>query len=432
MNKDSSFALSTDNQHIWHPFDAIDVPENILVTHAKGIYLYTHTQQKIIDAIGSWWVNIHGHSHPELVEALTSQIKELDHVIFSGFTHLPAVNFTDLLLKTLDKNIYNKVFYSDNGSTSTEVALKMAIQYWHNLNRPRYKILALEGAYHGDTFGAMAAGDRSKFNEPFFPFLFEVDYLPFPNSDNEIQVIELAKNKLYYKEYAAFICEPLVQGAAGMRMYNPSFLQKIWEICNQTSTITIADEVFTGFYRTGKFLASDHVNSLRPDIICLSKAITGGLLPLGATVCKNYIFEAFQSKDVYKTFFHGHSYTGNPLALALAYKSLEILLNQETQNNIEMICMAHNKFCLELNNKYNHIHTRLLGTILAIEIKDKSVGYFSNLKEEIYNYFLNKNILLRPLGNVIYFLPMYIFSIEQLKYVYLEIENYIISKTYNE
>lgn len=414
----------TDKSYIWHPFDAISTPENIHIQKAEGIYLYTPEGRKIVDAIGSWWVNLHGHCHPKLVKVLQAQAEQLEHVIFSGFTHSPALEFADKFMEA-SHQVYSKIFFSDNGSTATEVALKMAFQYWHNKGVPKTKVLALEGAYHGDTFGAMAAGERSKFNEPFFPYLFEVDFISVVDIADKDALLATVAQKLSTGTYASFIFEPLVQGAAGMRMYEASLLDQLLQLCQQHQVITIADEVFTGFYRTGKLLASHHLNN-SPDIVCLSKGITGGFMPLGATLCKAFIHEAFISNDVYKTFFHGHSYTGNPLALALATASLELLLESQTQHNIVQITQLQAAFAQQLKSKYAHIKCQTLGTILSLEILDtKSKGYFSELKEEIYHYFLEHNILLRPLGNVIYFLPMYCFTNSEISSIHDAIDSFL-------
>lgn len=413
-----------DKAYIWHPFDAIDTPENIAIEQAEGIYLYTPEGRSIIDAIGSWWVNLHGHCHPKLVKALQEQVQNLEHVIFSGFTHKPATDFAQRLMEATQHN-YSKIFFSDNGSTATEVALKMAFQYWHNRGLVKTKVLALEGAYHGDTFGAMSAGERSKFNEPFFPFLFEVEFINVIDISNVESFLQDVSQKLSSGQYASFIFEPLVQGAAGMRIYDAKLLDQLLSICKQYEVITIADEVFTGFYRTGKLLASNHLQK-NPDIVCLSKGITGGFMPLGATLCKSFIYEAFQSDDVYKTFFHGHSYTGNPLALALANASLELLLEPNTQQQIQALTQQQAGFSLKLSQKHAHIRCATLGTILSIEIVNTvSKGYFSSLKEQIYHYFLERDILLRPLGNVIYFLPMYCFTTSEMALVHDAIDQFL-------
>lgn len=418
-----------DSTYIWHPFDAINTPENIVIEHAEGIYLYTPEGRKIIDAIGSWWVNLHGHCHPKLVKALQQQVEKLEHVIFSGFTHKPATDFAKLFMEATG-HTYAKIFFSDNGSTATEVALKMAFQYWHNRGQRKTKVLALEGAYHGDTFGAMAAGERSKFNEPFFPFLFDVEFIDIVGTHDQDALIQDLSQRLSSGHYASFIFEPLVQGAAGMRIYDAAMLDRILALCTQYKIITIADEVFTGFYRTGKLLASQHLKH-SPDIVCLSKGITGGFMPLGATLCKSFVYEAFQSNDVYKTFFHGHSYTGNPLALALANASLALLQEPNTQAQIHAIAQQQAAFSQWLSQKHEHIRTDTIGTILCVEIIDTaSKGYFSNLKEHIYHYFLSRNILLRPLGNVIYFLPMYCFTAADMALVHNAIDGFLSEKPY--
>lgn len=419
----NSLDKNIDHKHIWHPFDAIDTPENLFITHAQGIYLHTDDGRKIIDAIGSWWVNLHGHCHPTLVAALKEQANQLEHVIFSGFTHQPAIDFTREFLKATQYP-YDKIFFSDNGSTATEVAIKMAFQYWYNQGKARTKLLAFEGAYHGDTFGAMAAGDRSSFNKPFFPFLFEVTFIPLPSDETIEMLLSKLETQFATEEFAGFIFEPLIQGAAGMRIYKAKHLERIIQLCQKYQVITIADEVFTGFYRTGKLLATEHMHTA-PDIVCLSKGITGGFMPLGATVCKEYIYSAFASTDVYKTFFHGHSYTGNPLALALAYASLKLLLEHNTQIQIQKISTLQANFSAQLLQKHKHIRCNSLGTILSIEIISSDQGYFSNLKETIYHHFLSRGILLRPLGNILYFLPMYCFTETEIRSVHASIDSFL-------
>jgi len=267
-----------DKKNIWHPFTPlVDAPEPILIESADGIYLNTADGRKIIDAISSWWVNIHGHAHPVIAKAAADQAAKLEHVIFAGFTHEPAIKLSENLMSILPIG-FSKIFFSDNGSTAVEVALKMGIQYWHNQGISKTKIVALEGAYHGDTFGSMSVGDRGIFSKPFSPFLFNVQFIDFPNSNNELEVLTQFNRALKEGDVGIFIYEPLVQGASGMRMYNPEILDKLIQIAKANNVICIADEVFTGFGRTGKMLASDHLLH-KPDLIALSKGLTGGTLP---------------------------------------------------------------------------------------------------------------------------------------------------------
>jgi adenosylmethionine-8-amino-7-oxononanoate aminotransferase len=414
--------LSIDQKHVWHPFDLVSIEQNILIESAKGVYLYTPEGREILDAIGSWWVNIHGHSNAYIAEKVTNQLLTLEHVIFAGFTHKPAIQLVENLLSILPSN-QQKVFFSDNGSTSTEVAIKMAFQFWFNKGENKPKIIAIEGAYHGDTFGAMSVGGRSKFNEPFAPYLFDVEFIDFPNGENhDSKTITQFQQLAETNQIAAFIYEPLIQGAAGMRMYSAETLNKLLQIAKKHQIICIADEVMTGFGRTGKLFASLHCET-PPDIMCLSKGITGGTMAMGVTTCTNSIYETFVSDDIYKIFFHGHSYTGNPLACAAANASFDLLISDTCTENISRISDAHIEFCKKIITKSWIKNARCLGTVLAIEFKtDSETSYFNNLRDKLYQYFLSKDILLRPLGNIIYLIPPYIINDQELKRVYSAIE----------
>lgn len=406
-----------DKAHVWHPFDLIKLEANVLIESGKGAWVYDHAGKAYLDAISSWWVNLHGHAHPELVEVLHKQAALLEHVIFAGFTHKPAIELASKLLPLIGQN-HTRAFFSDNGSTAVEVAVKMAFQYWYNLKQQKTKIIAIEGAYHGDTFGAMSVGGKSPFNAPFAPFLFDVNYIPFPESEATVAKF---KALALQNDVAAFIYEPLIQGSAGMRMYTPGTLDQLLSIAKEHQIICIADEVMTGFGRTGKLLASHYCENA-PDIICLSKGITGGFMPLGLTTTTEEIHQAFVSEDVYKVFFHGHSYTGNPLACALACKSLELLVSESCQTQIAMITMSHQAF-IQRNAASKHTF-RTRGTILAIELHTgEQTSYFSNIRDRLYFYFLEKGIILRPLGNIIYILPPYCITEAELKLVYSAIED---------
>ncbi len=408
---------SKDFEHVWHPYDTLKLPEQILIKSAEGIFLKTDDGREIIDAISSWWVNLHGHGNPTIADAIAAQARSLEHVIFAGFTHEPAINLADQILEEL-KCGHTKAFFSDNGSTAVEVALKMALQFWFNKGKNRTKIIAIEGAYHGDTFGAMSVGGRTKFNQPFEQFLFDVAYIPLPDQENFDEVVSNFTNLVASNDIAAFIYEPLVQGASGMRMYAPQHLDILISLAHKNDVLCIADEVMTGFYRTGKFVASQYCDN-KPDIICLSKGITGGFMPLGLTTCLPNIYDAFVSDDPYKVFFHGHSYTGNPLACAAALASLSLLRLPDCLVNIQMIANEHDKFAKVIQAKFPNHKIRHIGTILAIEIiTNTPTSYFNELKEKLYFNFLKKNILLRPLGNVLYILPMYCITEQQLRIIY--------------
>jgi len=432
--------LTKDQQYIWHPFTPLvgSLPP-LPIVRAEGMYLYTEDGRAILDAIASWWVNLHGHCHPAIAEAIYRQAQTLEHIIFAGFTHQPAIELAEKLLRLLPKN-QSKVFFSDDGSTACEVALKMALQYWHNKGIKKNKIIALQGAYHGDTFGAMSVGDRNPFNAPFAEKLFEVEFLPFPEcyqvaccaGSRNMQkckrvklCIEKMQELAQTGEVAAFIYEPLVQGAAGMRMYSVEILEKLLQIAKENEIICIADEVMTGFGRTGKLFASEYA-TIPPDIVCLSKGITGGVMPLGVTTCTEEIIEAFRSDDKAKTFYHGHSFTANPLACAAALASMQILLQKETLNAIARIGEKHIEFETLIRNHKSLRNVRTLGTIIALELQTQQASsYFNEIGKSVYQYFLDRNILLRPLGNILYVMPPYCISNSELDLIYQEIEVFL-------
>ncbi len=414
-----------DKENIWHPFTPLSgAPEPLLISRAEGIYLYTADGRKILDAISSWWVNLHGHAHPKIAKAVAEQASKLEHVIFAGFTHEPAIKLSENLLRILPPN-FSKIFFSDNGSTAVEVALKMAMQYWHNRGVTRKKIVAIEGAYHGDTFGSMSVGDRNIFTTPFSPYLFDVEFIAFPEKGKEGDVLNQFKNIADQGNVAAFIYEPLIQAAAGMRIYSSELLNAILKYAKDKEIICIADEVFTGFGRTGKLLASDHLTN-KPDLIALSKGLTGGALPLGVTGVSAKITSAFQSDDFTKTFFHGHSYTANPIACAAANASFELLVQPDCQQNISKIAGLHKEFIKELSNNERVKEARSLGTILAVELKTNEQSTYTNeLRKKIYTYFLDRNILLRPLGNTFYIVAPYCITQEELKHIYTTIRKFL-------
>lgn len=403
---------------IWHPFTQMQTaPLPIPIVRGEGSLLFDADGRAYLDMISSWWVNLHGHAHPHIAERVSQQLRTLEHVIFAGFTHEPAVDLAERLVAILPDN-QRRVFYSDNGSTAVEVALKMAFQYWHNIGQPRRRVVALEGAYHGDTFGAMSVGGRSAFSAPFAPFLFDVDYLPVPVPGQEDAVLAQAET-LFANDVAAFIAEPLVQGAGGMVMYEPEVLNELIKLARQHGALVIADEVMTGFGRTGKLFASHHLTQ-KPDLMCLSKGLTGGTMALGVTTCTAPIYDAFLSNDKAKTLFHGHSFTANPLACAAALASMDLLLRVETQADIERISTHHRGFAERLRQYETVENVRQLGTILAFDltVSGENSSYFSSIRDVAYNFLLDRGILMRPLGNVLYFLPPYCTTNEQLDEAY--------------
>jgi len=416
--------LERDKKVIWHPFSPLKGGFPTLpVKKAKGVYLELEDGTKILDAISSWWVNMYGHGEQELADAFQEQFSKIDHIIFSGFTHEPAIQLAENLIANI-KGDFDKAFFSDDGSTSVEVALKIAIQYHHNLGKPKKKVISLDGAYHGDTFGAMSLAGKSDFFSAFNSFFFEVEQIPLPTKQNEKEVVLQFQALCKTGEIAVFIFEPLLQGSAGMRAYSAKTLDQLIGIAKANGVLTIADEVMTGFGRTGKLVAMEYCENT-VDLMCLSKGITGGILPLGLTLINEKVVSAFDSEDIKKTFYHGHSYTANPLTCAIAVKSLEIFLRDKTQNQIQLINRCHLDFQKEIIGHKKLERVDVLGTVIAIEIKQQNTSYFNDLKFKIYNYFLERNILLRPLGNVIYIFPPYVITKEELTSIYTSIESFI-------
>ncbi len=410
--------LDIDKKLIWHPFTSLmSDAEPLLIQSAEGIYLTTDDGRKIIDAVSSWWVNLHGHSNPVIAKAIAEQALKLEHVIFAGFTHEPAITLAKNLISILPNN-QTKIFFSDNGSTAVEVGLKMAYQYWYNKGVKGKKIVAIEGSYHGDTVGSMSVGERNIFTDAFAPLLFDVAFIDFPSTDKEDEVVEQFKNIIQKQDVGVFIFEPLVQGAAGMRMYSPAVLDRLIQVAQEHDIICVADEVFTGFGRTGKLFASHYLKH-QPDIMAVSKGITGGTMALGVTSCSDKIVKAFQSAEIIKTFFHGHSYTANPIACAAANASFTLLMSEDCQQNINRISTQHEQFKHKIKNHKAVKEVRNIGTIIAIELESKDgTSYFNDIRKKIYPYFLERNILLRPLGNVIYVVPPYVIEEKELNEVY--------------
>ncbi|WP_426278239.1 adenosylmethionine--8-amino-7-oxononanoate transaminase [Chryseobacterium sp. S-02] len=411
----------------WHPYTQMKTAKDAIpIVKGKGVYLFDENGKQYIDAVSSWWVTLHGHAHPYIAQKVSEQLYALEQVIFAGFTHEPAIQLSENLLKLLPDN-QEKVFYSDNGSTAVEVALKMCIQFAYNQGKEKTKILAFKDAYHGDTFGAMSVSGRSVWTKPFGEMLFDVIFIDTPTSDNleslQFQIKNIAG------EIVCFIYEPLVQGAAGMLMHNPEDLSELMKFCKEQNILLIQDEVFTGFGRTGKLFAADYLTE-QPDIMCFSKGLTGGTMPMGITTSSNEIFNAFLSEDKYKTLFHGHSFTANPLACTAALASMEILLSKETQQNINLITKKHKKFSQVLQQNPQVENVRQTGTILAWDLKTKhGTSYFNTIGKFFYNEFLNKGIIMRPLGNVMYLVPPYCITSEELDYIYQTIVQVVETKT---
>lgn len=416
----TSSLIEKDRACVWHPFTQMQTAcPPIPIARAKGAYLYTEEGNSYLDAISSWWVNLHGHAHPYIVEKIKEQAEILEHVIFADFTHAPAVELASRLLSILPGTM-SKVFYSDNGSTAVEVALKIALQHWHNRNIPKTKIICFKNSYHGDTFGAMSAAGRNEFNRPFWKHLFDVESIDPPLKGQEEKSLNQLKELLNKGDIACFIFEPLVLGSGGMVIYPPDGLSRLIQCCRQHGVLTIADEVMTGFGRTGTLFASEQVSE-KPDLICLSKGLTGGFLPLGVTVCMQDIYDAFLGDHLHQAFLHGHSYTANPLACSSALASLDLLLEDACHAQREMIAECHKKFCRQWQSHPKLKRCESLGTILALEYQTEKSSYFQPMRDQLYHFFLSKGILLRPLGNVLYILPPYCIQSDELQCIYAQI-----------
>ena len=427
---------------IWHPFTnaALD-PSPIFVERAEGVWLHTRDGRKILDAVSSWWVNLHGHANPRIAAAIAEQARKMEHVILAGFTHEPAEKLAAGLRKWLaplgrgrGKPELTHLFFSDDGSTAVEVALKLAVQYFSNLGRPMKKeIIALENGYHGDTAGAMSVSDDSPFTDPFRSMRYAVHRVPAPYLYRRAEGVteaahvehcvrtltELLEEKS--ESIACLILEPLLQAAWGMIVYPAEYLRKARELCTQHDVLLIADEVLTGFGRTGKMFACD-LAGIAPDLMCLSKGITGGFLPMGLTVCTDRVEAAFRSEDRMHTFYHGHSYTGNALACAAANASLQIFEDEPVFDRIAAIAKINAERLAQFSDFAVVGETRQIGTIGAIELRADDAGYLSAMRPKLYRFFLERGVLLRPLGNVVYVLPPYVISADELHWVYDVIE----------
>lgn len=396
---------------IWHPFTQHAImPNMVKMISAKGAYLQAEDGRQILDAISSWWVVTHGHCHPKIVDAIKTQAAKLDQVIFAGHTHDPAEELAQGLLDLTPDGL-DHVFFSDSGSTAVEVALKMALGYWKNIGPDhtkvaRSKIVVMESSYHGDTIGTMSVGERGVFNKAYDPLMFDVGKVPFPEIEHEQKTLDALEIHCAKGDVAAFIVEPLILGAGGMRMYSAVILSKMFEICKTHNVLFIADEVMTGWGRTGKMFACEHAN-ITPDIVCYSKGITGGSLPLAATMCHAKIFDAHYSTDRSKTFFHSSSYTANPIACAAAVANIKIWQDEPVFERLDKLSAMQAKALQKLKADDRFTNIRQLGTIGALDVVVKDEGYLADIGPKLYEHFQSKNILLRPLGNTIYAMPPY-------------------------
>lgn len=409
-----------DKKHLWHPLTQHKThPNTLAIRSAKGALLFDENGKSYIDGIASWYTCMYGHCHDYILQKINEQLQILDHVVFSGFTHEPAIKLSEKLIEILPKN-QQKLFFSDNGSTSVEVALKMSLQFHFNQGHKKNVILAFEEGFHGDTFGAMSASGLSVYNGPFEEFFINIKRLPVPNEKN-IEAVKKQLHELIQEfEIAAFVFEPLVQGAAAMKIHRAKDLDEILKITKENGILNIADEVMTGFGKTGRHFASDYL-SVKPDIICLSKSLTAGIAPMAITSCTQDVYNAFYSDDIKKGFFHGHTYSANPLACTAALAGIELLTSDEMQKNIKRIQEKHIAFDKKIKTHERIKTTRQLGVIYALEINDEMSRY-GNLRDKLFHFFMNNGVFLRPLGNVIYILPPFVTSNEQLDKIYSTIE----------
>ncbi len=411
-----------DLQYNWHPYTQHKTAApHIAITKGDGASLWDENGKEYIDAIASWWVNPYGHSNTFIADAIYKQLTTLEHVLFGGFTHEPAVLVAEKLMQLLPTN-QQKLFYSDNGSTAVEIAIKVALQYFYNKGEKRTKIIAFENAFHGDTFAAMAASGISFFTEAFKGSLLEVVRIPVPTKGNEKASLEALEALLKTNDFAAFIFEPLVQGAAGMVMYEAAALDRLMALCKKHNVFTIADEVMTGFGKTGKNFACEYLTE-QPDMMCLSKALTGGTIPMAITTFTQELFDGFYDDDVNKALFHGHTFTANPTGCAAALASMELLTTDGMQHNIRRIHESHLRFEQRIKNHPRVTTTRVLGVIFALEIKtDAAESYYGNFRNKLYRFFIDKGVILRPVGNIVYVLPPYVITDAQLEKIYQTLE----------
>ena len=415
---------------IWHPFtnSALD-PAPIEIERAEGVWLYAKDGRKIIDAVSSWWVNIHGHSNLRIAAAIAKQARKMEHVILAGFTHEPAEELAARLGNWVAPELRH-LFFSDDGSTAVEVALKLAVQHFSNQDRPeKREIVALEHGYHGDTAGAMSVSDDSPFTDPFRAMRYPVHRVHsaycyrcpvgLRRETCHIECVGRLEEMLEERgdKIAAVIVEPLLQAAGGMIVHPVEFLQKVRALCTEHDVLMIADEVLTGFGRTGKMFACD-LAGIAPDLMCLSKGITGGFLPMGVTLCSDRVEAAFRSENRQHTFYHGHSYTGNALACAAAVESLRIFEDEPVFDRIAGIARIHSQRLAQFKEFAQVGDVRQIGTVGAIELKAEDAGYLSAMRPKLYRFFLEREVLLRPLGNVVYVLPPYVISPDELNHVY--------------
>ncbi|ABK42566.1 adenosylmethionine-8-amino-7-oxononanoate aminotransferase apoenzyme [Magnetococcus marinus MC-1] len=419
----SADLIQWDKRHCWHPFtQAQTAPDPIPMASARGATLTSVDGRTFIDLNASWWVTTHGHAHPAIAAAIAQQAQTLEQVIFAGFTHAPAVNLATRLSETLGGDL-DRVFFSDDGSTAVEVALKMAAQYHINQGTPRHRFVAFRGGYHGDTVGAMSMGQGSGFFDAFQAMLFHVDLLDYPATWlgdptpelREALVLSQLDDYLatHGPQCGALLMEPLVQGAAGMRMARAGFVQQVMERCRAAGVLVILDEVMTGFGRTGTLFAFQQCGDY-PDIICLSKGLTAGFMPMSVTVVREPIYQAFMGEGFERALAHGHSFTANPLGCVAALASLELFEQEGSLARIGQIAALHQQRLEPLQKHAKAVRPRVCGSIGAIDLRVADGGYGAEIGPKLKAFFIEKGLLMRPLGNTVYLLPPYCVSDAQL------------------
>ncbi|MCK1727318.1 adenosylmethionine--8-amino-7-oxononanoate transaminase [Bradyrhizobium sp. 142] len=407
---------------IWHPFTQHALQDEMTkVVRGDGAYLHAADGRRIIDAISSWWVVTHGHCHPHIVSAIQEQAGKLNQIIFAGYTHDPAEEVASQLLELAPRGL-DHVFFSDSGSTCVEVALKMALGYWHNIGKPRTRFIVMQHSYHGDTVGTMSVGARSVFNAAYEPLLFDVASVPFPALGHEQATLDALEAACRKEKPAAFIVEPLVLGAGGMLMYPSWVLEEMKRICEASDVLFIADEVMTGWGRTGTLFACEQAD-ITPDIVCYSKGLTGGSLPLAVTLCRADIFDSHCSKDRTRTFFHSSSYTANPIACAAAKANLDLWQDPESRRRVAALATMQEEAIAPFHTDPRFANVRRTGTIAALDLKTSDAGYLADIGPKLQQFFKDRNLLLRPLGNTIYVMPPYCVTAADLDEIYAGIRD---------
>lgn len=405
-----------DQKHLWHPLTQHKLyPKMLGIVKAKGAVLFDEYGKEYIDGISSWYTSVYGHCNDAIIDRVYAQMQQLDQVVFSGFTHEPAVALSEALISLLPDN-QEKLFFSDNGSTATEIGIKMALQYHHNRGKKRSVLLAFEDGFHGDTFGAMSVSGLSVYNGPFEDYFIEVKRIPVPTEANLEGLLHQLENTMDLDTVAGFIYEPLVQGAAAMKMHKAGHLEKILKVIKSYGVLAIADEVMTGFGKTGRHFASDHMTE-KPDIICMSKALTAGMLPMAVTSCTQEIYDAFYSDDIAKGLFHGHTYTANPLACAAALAGIDLLRSEGIQKNIAEIMQWHQEFDAEIKGHPKVAATRQTGIIYALDL-DMVMERYGDVRDRLWRHFMDSGVFLRPLGNTIYISAPYIVTKDEMHRIY--------------